>query len=83
MTDRCSCRHENLSGIMRDHLCGMRLYTSEIGATLRSVTEIAPKSPFLSVNRSSIQYDFRAGVKAFRYTVNKVRLEKQVKMHVG
>ena len=39
-------------------------------AQLRSVTEIAPKSPFLCVNRSPIQYGFRAGAKAIRYSVN-------------
>ena len=33
-------------------------------------TEIAPKSPFLWVNRSPIRYDFRAGAKAIRYFVN-------------
>ena len=44
----------------------MWLSTLEIGAAkLRSVTEIAPKSPFY-VNRSPIQYGFRAGDKAFR-----------------
>ena len=42
--------------------------TLEIGAAqLRSVTEIAPKSPFLSVNRSpSVLYGFSAGAKALR-----------------
>ena len=35
-----------------------------------SVTEVAPKSPFLCVNRSPIRYDFRAGAKAIRYCVN-------------
>ena len=43
----------------------MRLFTSDIGAAQRlSVTEIAPKSPFLGVKRSSIWYGFRAGAKA-------------------
>ena len=60
-------------------ICAICDYTFVIGATLRSVTEIAPKSPFQCVNRSSIRYDCRAGVKAFRYTVNKVLLEKHVK----
>ena len=50
----------------------MKLSTLEIcAAQLRSVTEIAPKSPFLSVNRSpSVRYDFRAGAKATQYSVN-------------
>ena len=39
----------------------------EIGAAqLRPVTEIAPKSPFLCVNRSPIQYGFPAGAKAIQ-----------------
>ena len=39
--------------------------TSEIGAAqLRSVTEIAPKSPFLRVNRSPIRYGFHIGARA-------------------
>ena len=42
--------------------------TLEIGAAqLRHVTEIAPKSPFLRVARSNIQYGFRAGEKAVRF----------------
>ena len=42
--------------------------TFEIGAAqLRHVTEIAPKSPFLHVARSNIQYGFRAGEKAVRF----------------
>ena len=49
--------------------------TLEIGAgQLRSVKEIAPKSPFLCVNRSPIQYGFCAGAKAFRYSVNTFRI---------
>ena len=36
----------------------------------RSVTEIAPKSPFLCVNRSPIRYGFRVGKKATRYSMN-------------
>ena len=39
-------------------------------AQLRSVGQIALKSPFLCVNRSSIRYGFRAGAKAIRYGVN-------------
>ena len=48
----------------------MWLFTLEIGAAqLRSVTEIAPKSPFLRVN-SPILYSFRAGAKAIWHSVN-------------
>ena len=37
----------------------------EIGAAqIRSVTEIAPKSPFLCVNRNTIRYWFRSGARA-------------------
>ena len=36
---------------------------------LCSVTEIAPKSPFLSVKRSPIPYNFRAGAKAIQAVV--------------
>ena len=49
----------------------MWLSTLEIGAAqVRSVTEIASKSPFLRVNRSPILYSFRAGAKATRHSVN-------------
>ena len=37
---------------------------------LRSVIEIAPKSPFLCVNTISIRYGFRADARAKRHTVN-------------
>ena len=37
---------------------------------LHSVTEIAPKSRFLCVNRSPIRYGFRAGAKAIQYSVS-------------
>ena len=47
------------------------LSTLEIDAAqLRSVTEIAPKSPFLRLNRSPILYSFRAVAKAIRHSVN-------------
>ena len=39
-------------------------------AQLCSITEIAPKSPFLCVNRNPIQYGFPAGAKAMRYSIN-------------
>ena len=43
----------------------MQLSTSDISAAqLLSVTEIAPKSPFLGVKRRPIWYGFRAGAKA-------------------
>ena len=45
--------------------------TSEIGAAqLRSFTEIAPKTPFLFMNRSSIRYGFIVCVRAIQYNVN-------------
>ena len=54
-----------------EHLSDMRLFTLEISAAqLRSVTEIAPKSPFLRVNRSPIRYGFCASAKAIQYSVN-------------
>ena len=37
----------------------------------RTVTEIAPPQPFLSVNRRPIRYDFRGGATATLYVVNK------------
>ena len=50
----------------------MRLSTSDIGAAqLLSVTEIAPKSPFLCVNKSPIWYNgLRACPKAIRCNVD-------------
>lgn len=46
--------------------------TFQIGAALlRSVKEIAPKSSFLSVNRSPTRFDFRAGAKAIRWSVDR------------
>ena len=54
-----------------EHLSDMWLFTLEISAAqLRSVTEIAPKSPFLRVNRSPIRYGFCASAKAIQYSVN-------------
>ena len=41
-----------------------------LGDPVLSVTEIAPKSPLLCVNKSPIQYGFRAGANAMRYGVN-------------
>ena len=46
-------------------------FSHEIGAAqLRSVTEIAPNSLFLFVNRSPIPYGFLAGAKSIRYSMN-------------
>ena len=39
-------------------------------AQLCSITEVAPKSSFSSVNRNPIQYGFRASAKAMRYSIN-------------
>ena len=52
--------HQNVA----QNLSDMKHSTFETGAAqLRSVPEIAPKSPFLFVNRSLIRYDFRVGAK--------------------
>ena len=53
----------------------MCLHYIEIGgAQLGSVTGLVPKSPFLCVNRSLIQYyiqyGFLVGAKAIQYSVN-------------
>ena len=47
------------------------LHVTDRRAQLRSVTEIALRSPFLCVNGSLMRYDFRAGAcaKATRYGV--------------
>ena len=67
--DSFSCQHKSYA-ILYEHLSNMWLSSLEIGAAqLRSVTEIAPKTPFLCVNRSPIWYGFRAGTKAIRYSV--------------
>ena len=48
------------------NLSDMKHSTFENGAAqLYNVLEIAPKSPFLFVNRSPIRYDFRAGEKVY------------------
>ena len=48
------------------NLSDMKHSNFEIGAAqLCNVSEIAPKSPFLSVNRGPIRYDFRAGAKVY------------------
>ena len=55
--------------------------TFKIGAAqLRYVTEIAPKSPFLCANRSSIRNSCRVGPKAIQYTVNTARVKATMTM---
>ena len=51
-------------------------------ARLRSVTEIAPKSPSLSVNRSPIRYDFCSGAKTIVYSVNIALINKTTILRV-
>ena len=41
-----------------------------VAAQLCAVTETAPKTQFLCVNRSPIRYGFHGGAKAFRNIVN-------------
>ena len=56
----------------------------EIGAAqLRSVTEIAPKSPFLCVNRSPFRYGFRGDAKAIRYSKNIAFGQTVVRLVIG
>ena len=63
-----SCQHKSYQVSGYEHLSDMWLSSLEIGAAqLRFLTEIAPKSPFLCVNRSPIWYGFRASTKAIRY----------------
>ena len=45
-----------------------------LGAPVLSVTEIAPKSPLLCVNRSPTRYGFRACANSMRYSVNQERI---------
>ena len=52
--------HQNVT----QNLSDVKHSTFEIAtAQLRNITEIAPKSPFLCVNRSPIRYDFHVGAK--------------------
>ena len=44
-------------------------FPQSINTCERSVIEIASKSPFTSVNRIPIWYDFRGGTKAIQYSV--------------
>ena len=65
LPDNFSCRHESM---ITYPICDSSLKINAV--QLRFVTEIAPKSPFLCVNRSTIWYDFHAGAKALRYSMN-------------
>ena len=50
--------------------------TFKIGTSqLRYVTEIAPKSPFFCLNRSSVRNSCRVGPKAIQYCVNTARVK--------
>ena len=67
--DSFSCQHEKLSDIVWTPIRYVTLHF--IGATqLRTVREIAPKSPLLCVNWNPIPYGFRVGAKAIQYSVN-------------
>ena len=48
----------------------MTLQFRDNAGQLRTVTEMAPKSPFLCVNRSPLRYGFHAGAKTIRYRAN-------------
>ena len=62
----CSVLYEHLSNKKSMWLSPLKISAAQ----LRSVTEIAPKSPFLYVNRSLVRYGFRACAKAIWYIVN-------------
>ena len=51
-----------------EHLSDMTLHFRDRRGQALLVTEIAPKSPFLSANRSPLRYCLGAGAKAIRYT---------------
>ena len=51
-------------------MCDAPLSRLARAAQLCYVTEIAPKSPFLCVNRSPNRYDFSGGAKTIRHNVN-------------
>ena len=51
----------------------MTLHLSNRRSQLLSVTEVAPKSPFLCMNRSTIRYGSRSGPKAIQHSVNIAR----------
>ena len=61
----------------------MWLSTFEISAAqLRSVIEIALKSPFLCMKGSTILYGFRARTKALRHSMNTALISKTTHLHV-
>ena len=60
------CSHQS----MTQKLCDMSRYFETGEVQFRSVTEIAPKSPFLCVNRRPTRYDSRGGAKAIQFGVN-------------
>ena len=61
----------------------MWLSTLEIGeAQLRSVIEIALKSPFLCMKESCIRYGFRARAKAIWYNMNTALISKTTHLQV-
>ena len=65
VADSFSCRNKKLSDTVGTLLSDIGLSTLEIDAVHPpSVTEIAPELVFVRVNRSPIQYCFRAGAKA-------------------
>ena len=51
----------------------MTLHLSNRHSQLLSATEVAPKSPFLCMNRSTIRYGSRSGPKAIQHSVNIAR----------
>ena len=55
---------------MAQNLSDMSRYFETGEAQFRSVTEIAPKSPFLCVNRRPTRYDSCGGAKAIQFGVN-------------
>ena len=66
------CVDAKSSPVSYEHLTDMWLFTLRDPRGAASlVTEIAPKSPFLLVNRSLIRYGFCAGGKAIGFCVNK------------
>ena len=60
------CSHQS----MTQNLSDMSRYFETGEAQFRSVTEIAPKSPFLCVNRRPTRYDSRGDAKAIQFGVN-------------
>ena len=70
-SDYTGCRHQHLSGSVWTLLSDsdyLHFRDRRDAASLRY--KIAPKSPFLCVNRSAIQYGFRAGTKALQNSIN-------------